>query len=163
MAVRSISAEGLRDLFAQHTDSVMLALVSFYEPDSTNYARVVNNTEAIEHNGASYIGLPFQLSLPSSSDEQVPQLTMTVDNVERTLVELLRSVDEPPSVSIEVIRVNRQGVTTSELGPMEFSLLGTDITPESVILQIGYANDILNSPATGDIFNPGTAPAMFSS
>ena len=84
--------------FDQHTGSAMFALVSFYEPNGTMYARVVNNTENITHNGAEYIGLPFALTLPSSNDEQIPQLTLKVSNVERTLVELLRGVSEPPNV-----------------------------------------------------------------
>lgn len=163
MSIRNISAEGLRDLFDQHTGSAMFALVSFYEPNGTMYARVVNNTENITHNGAEYIGLPFELTLPNSSDEQIPQLTLKVSNVDRTLVELLRGVEEPPNVAIEVVRVTLAGNVTTELGPMDMSLLSADISAASVSLTIGYQDDILNSPATGDIFNPGTSPALFTS
>ncbi|MEC8919181.1 MAG: DUF1833 family protein [Pseudomonadota bacterium] len=162
MAVRSISAEGLRDLFAEHTASAMFALVTFYSDDETRYVGVVNNLENVTHNGVEYIGLPFEFELPSNDDEQVPQLTMTIDNVDRALVDLVRSVTEAPPVIVEIIRVTQGGITATELGPMDFSLLNADITAGSVSLQIGYTNDILNSPATGDIFNPGTAPAMFS-
>ncbi|KFF50452.1 hypothetical protein GY26_01820 [Gammaproteobacteria bacterium MFB021] len=163
MAVRSISAEGLRDIFAQHTASAIFALVTFYSDDTSRYIGVVNNNGPIVHNGVEYIGLPFQFELPSNDDEQVPQLTMTIDNVDRTLVDLLRGITEAPPVTVEVIRVTQAGETATELGPMDFSLLSADTDAAVVVLQIGYTNDILNSPATGEIFNPGTAPALFSS
>jgi len=162
MAVRPISAEGLRDLFAQHSSSSMFPLVTFYDDDNTVYARVTNNNETIVHYGTEYVSFPFTLKLPSDTEEEVPQLKMTVSNVERSLVDLLRSVVDAPNVTIEVVRVTLQGDVTTELGPLDFSLVGSNMSAESVSLTIGYTNDILNSNATGEIFNPGTAPALFS-
>lgn len=160
MTVRNISAEGVRDLFAQHTDAAIFALVSFSHPDIPGVVRVVNDEVPLTHHGVEYQGLPFNLDLASDTEEHIPSLEMTVDNVERLLVEQLRSVPSPADVIIEIVRV-KQGQITTELGPLDFQLLDSQINVSTVTLTIGHAVDILNAAATQDIFNPGTAPGLF--
>lgn len=161
MATRNISAEGLRELFAQHSGSVMLAIATFHHATLPEPIRLVNDTRALEYGDNSYIALPFQLDLPDDVEDKVPNIELKVDNVDRRLVQLLRSVSDPPDVTIEIVRVSDNAVT-GELGPLDFSLLDAKIGAQTVTLQIGYAVDILNEPATQHIFNPGTAPALFA-
>lgn len=161
MTTRTITADGLRELFAQHSGSVMLALVTFDHSTLPEPVRLVNDTRSLEYGGNTYIALPFELDLPDDVEDKVPSIELKVDNVDRRMVQLLRSVSDPPDVTIEIVRVSN-GMVTGELGPLDFSLLDASITAETVTLQIGYAVDILNEPATQHIFNPGTAPALFA-
>ncbi|USZ48140.1 DUF1833 family protein [Halomonas sp. DN3] len=160
MAVRSISADTMRELFAQNSGAMMLACVQFTHAQMSEPARIVNNTENIQFNGQTYIGLPFELTLPSDTEERIPTVEMRVDNVDRTLVDLLRSVDSPPGVRLDIVRV-QGGAVTPEIGPLDFVLLNSDIGVDVVTLSIGYAMDILNEPAVAEIFNPGLAPGLF--
>ena len=161
MATRPVSAAGMRELFAQNSGHVLLALVAFRHDDLSEPVRIVNDMQSLTYGGNNYIGLPFQLTLPTDTEDEIPAIQMTVDNVDRQLVELLRTPESPPGVDIEVVRVDEAGTVTSELGPLDFSLLDAKITAAKVTLKIGYLIDVLNEPATGQIFNPSLAPGLF--
>lgn len=162
MTVRNISAGAMRELFAQHSGAAMFACLTFDHPTMTAPVRVVNNTVDITHNGELYTGLPFEPVLPDDIEDRVPSLEIRIDNVDRQLVEILRTVvTDLPSVLLEIIRV-QGGVTTTEIGPLALSLISSDINVDVVTLTVGHAIDILNEPATSEIFNPGTAPGLFS-
>nr|WP_300312729.1 DUF1833 family protein [Halomonas sp.] len=161
MAVRSISAGAVRELFAQHSDAVMLMCLAFSHADMSEPVRIVNNKVAIQFDGHQWIGLPFEPTLPEDTDEKIPNVQIRVDNVDRTLVELLRSVSSMPSVRMYVVRV-QNGTVTREIGPLDLSLLSHDIGIDTITLDIGYAIDLLNEPACQDILNPGTAPGLFN-
>lgn len=161
MTVRNLSSGAIRDLFVQNSGAVMLSCVTFNHFELPEPIRVVNNTVAIQFDGHEWIALPFELTLPSDNEDRVPNLEMIIDNIDRTLVELLRSVSSMPSVRVDIIRVDGATITR-EIGPLDFSLLSSDIGVDAVTLTIGYAFDILNEPATQDILNPGTAPGLFN-
>lgn len=161
MTVRNISAEGLRELFAQNSGAVMLTLLTFSHATLPTPIRLVNDRRPLTYGGQSYIALPFEMTLPDDLEERIPSVEVKIDNVGRELVTLLRSTSEIVAVDVEVVRV-QNGVVTSELGPLDFSLLDAKITPQTITLSIGYAIDILNEQATKEIFNPGTAPALFA-
>ena len=159
MTVRNISAEGLRELFAQNSGAVMLTLLTFSHATLPTPIRLVNDRRPLTY-GQSYIALPFEMTLPDDLEERIPNVEVKIDNIGRELVTLLRSTSEIVAVDVEVVRV-QNGTVTSELGPLDFSLLDAKITPQTITLSIGYAIDILNEQATKEIFNPGTAPALF--
>lgn len=161
MSVRNISAGAMRELFAQHSGAVMLACLTFDHPTMAAPVRVVNNTQDVTHDGQIYTALPFEVTLPDDIEDRVPSLEITIDNVDRTLVELLRTVvTDLPSVQLEIVRA-QDYTTTREIGPLSLSLIGSDINVDTVTLTVGHAIDILGEVATSEIFNPGTAPALF--
>lgn len=162
MTVRNISAGAMRELFAQHSGAAMLACLTFDHPSMTTPARIVNNTENITFNGNTYSALPFELTLPDDIEDKIPSLEIRIDNVERTLVDLLRSVvDDLPAVTVDIVRV-QGGTVTREIGPLSLSLMQSEINTDAVTLTVGHAIDILNEPATQEIFNPGMAPGLFA-
>lgn len=162
MAVRNLSAAALRELFAQHSGVPMFACVTFTHATLNEPARIINNTESLTYNGNVYTALPFEMTLPDDVEDRVPSLEIRIDNVERTLIELLRTVvDDLPAVQIEIVRVQNGGVHR-EIGPLSFSLMSHEIDVDTVTLQVGLALDILNEPATQEILNPGLAPGLFA-
>ena len=162
MTVRNISAGAMRELFAEHSGAAMFACLTFDHPTMSAPERVVNNTEDVTYDGQTYTALPFELTLPDDVEDRAPSLEIRIDNVERSLVELLRSVvTDLPSVQLEIVRVQDSTVTL-EIGPLSLSLLSSDINVDVVTLTVGHAIDILNEPGTKEIFNPKTAPGLFA-
>ncbi|MFP1683332.1 DUF1833 family protein [Alloalcanivorax sp. C16-1] len=159
--IRPISAAGLRELFARESAHVLLAAVTFDHEMLAEPVRLVNDMQALQHNGQTYMALPFELTLPPDSEDEVPALQLKIDNVDRSLAAILRSVTDPPSVDVEILRVDEAGTVTSEMGPLSFSLLDASIGAAAVTLKIGYLVDVLNEPATKEIFNPSLAPGLF--
>ncbi|WP_275289190.1 DUF1833 family protein [Halomonas elongata] len=160
MSIRQISAEGLRDMFAQHTDAAVFALLTFTHPNLSEPIRLVNNTEAITYDGQLYEGFPFRFTPPAEDEEREAVATVEVSNVDRRLTEALRTIQSLAGVDIQVVRW-KQGTVTREMHIPGMYLMSADINTETASLQISHAFDVLNSPATQDILSPGTSPGLF--
>ena len=160
MSIRQISAEGLRDMFAQNTDAAVFALLTFTHPSLSEPERLVNNTESITYDGQEYTGFPFYFTPPAEEEDREAVATVEVSNVDRRLTEVLRSIQGLAGVDIQVVRW-KQGAVTREMHIPGMYLMSADINAEKASLQISHAFDILNEPATQDILNPGTAPGLY--
>ncbi|MDN3525628.1 DUF1833 family protein [Halomonas sabkhae] len=160
MSIRQISAEGLHDMFAQHTDAAVFALLTFTHPNIAEPIRLVNNTEAITYDGQTYEGFPFHFTPPAEEEDREAVATIEVSNVDRQLIEALRTIQSLAGVDIQVVRW-KQGTVTREMHIPGMYLMGADINAETASLQISHAFDILNEPATQEILSPGTAPGLF--
>lgn len=157
---RTISVDGLRELFAQYSSQPMLCLLTISHDSLPEPIRLVNDRRPLEFGGAIYQPFAFELTLPADSEDEIPHVRLTIDNVGRELVRLFRSVLDPVPVQLDVVRVAPDGVYR-ELGPLDFSLLNVQIETATITAQLGYAIDVLNMPATQDIMNPALAPGLF--
>ena len=61
-----------------------ILLVEFQEDGNPTIHRVANNNEDVTHNGQTYTGLPIEIHLPHSSDEE-NSVRLSVSNITRTL------------------------------------------------------------------------------
>ncbi len=111
MSIRQISAEGLRDMFAQNTDAAVFALLTFTHPSLSEPLRLVNNTEAITYDGQSYEAFPFKFTPPAEDEEREAVATVKVSNVDRRLAEVLRQIQGLAGVDIQVVRWKQDTVT----------------------------------------------------
>ena len=160
--MRAITAVGLAELFAQNSSHAFLCLATFTHATLPTPIRLVNNKAAIVYGGNTFTPLAFDLALAVDAEDQVPSLTLTVDNVDQRFIELIRSITDKPSVKIEVVRVNEAGTVILELGPMDFMLNGSQMDSGKVDLTLGFESDILNQSATQDIFSPSVSPGLFA-
>lgn len=158
---RTISPDALRELFAQHSDHVLLTLLTISHVTLSDPLRLVNDRRNLEYGDHTWTALPFELVLPADTEEEIPYVELRIDNIGRVLTELLRSVAEPVNVELSVVRVAPDGSVTPELGPFDFSLLDAQIRPDVITARLGYEIDVLNEPATREIFNPSLAPGLF--
>lgn len=158
---RTISPAGLRELFAQHSGHVLLTLLTVSHATLPEPLRLVNDRRSLEHDGHTWTALPFELVLPADTEDEIPHVELRIDNVGRVLTELLRTVAEPVDVELSVVRVAPDGSVTPELGPLDFSLLDAQIRTDVITARLGYEIDVLNEPATREIFNPSLAPGLF--
>lgn len=164
---RTITAEGLRELFAQSSGHLLLALLTFEHASLPEPIRLVNDRIPLEFDGHTHQPLPYELVLPADLEDQIPHVEIRIDNVSQLLVELLRSQLEPVDVVLDIVRVappaigSQQRGVFRELGPLDFSLLDAQITPAVITLRLGYLIDVLNMPATQHIMNPSLAPGLY--
>ncbi len=154
---RAISAATVRELVAQHSDQVLLVLVTFSHPGITT-VRVVNNTQDVISRGQTYIGFPFEPELPEDLSDQLPDAQIRFSNVDRRLVDQLRSAPTPLMVMMEVILASTPDVV--EVGPFEFELRRHQITETDIVLTMGY-EPILDEPYPAERFTPQLFPQLF--
>lgn len=161
--MRQVSIEGIRSLFAQETAHVWVPALTFTPPSSA-VINIVANTQDVIYpplTGDVYLAMPFELSLAPDTEDTVPQARIRVDNVDQSIVALLRTITEPLPVTLRVFRIEPDLTVFQELSS-QFHLLS--VTIDSLIVEgtLGYNIDFLNEPAVRDSFTPSVAPGLFS-
>ena len=87
---------------ASSTDVAFWFLLTI-TPNGQAPIRFVNNNVDVVSRGDTFLAYPFTLQLPTDDDQKVPTVTLTIDNVDRAIVESIRGQLQPPNVKIEVI------------------------------------------------------------
>lgn len=108
--------------------------------------------------GHTFLALPFDLTPPEESGERPPAARLTLDNIDRQIVALLRSITTPLTVKFEVVRAADpetveavwDGFKLRNLSYNALTLQG-DLTLE----------DFLREPFPSGIFSPAYFPALF--
>lgn len=155
---RTLSSAARHGVFAQETGEVYLVILEIDHTDLSVPIRVVNNTEDVVSNGDTYLAFPFNVALPPDTDQGVVSVTLTIDNVDRQIVDALRDVTSPPIVSISVLLASSPN--TIEAGPYNMTVGDADYDALSVNFQLTF-EDILNEPFPALRFNPPQYPGLF--
>lgn len=145
--------------FAQQTDQVFLVLVRISHTDLAADIRVVNNYENITHNGNTWVAFPFDIELPGDFEEALPTVRLTICNVDRQIVEALRTVSGPPTVVIKVVLASAP--EDIQVGPITLTLREAQYNSLTVSGTL-MPEDMLNEAYPCDSFTPAVAPGIFA-
>ncbi len=132
-------------------------VTSVYKVGATN--RYVNNNENMTSNGAVYEAREFELDLPESTEERLPDVSILFDNVDLALARNLREQNgTPPTVTLSVITTIDPDVI--EYGPMTLTVKAAG-NKDSTTLEIGTGvEDLLNRSALPIGYTPGVTPGV---
>lgn len=153
----SLSTAARQAIFAQNTKKVVLAVMTIDHNDLASPICIVDNTEDVVSNGVTYHACAFNYQLPIDDDE-VPRVQVSVDNVDRLLVEAIRTLTSSPTVEFSIIIASTPDIV--EAGPFSFTLKEVQYNALTVQGTLGY-EDILDEPFPGDTFTPQNHPALF--
>jgi hypothetical protein len=64
---------------------------------------LVNNNEPVVSNGITYHPFPFHLTLPLDTGDKIPNITLTIDNVDQMIVDAIREMEIAPSIRIQLV------------------------------------------------------------
>ena len=158
---RTLSTPATQALFAQETGEVFLCLLTISHPALAGPICVVNNTQDIVSRGVTYIAFPFDIILPDEREDQLPQVQLSIQNVDRRIALAVRSL--PPgtqaSVSLEVVLASSPD--TVEIQGLGFSLLQVDYDAMTVTGTLSY-EWILSEPFPAGVMGPTLFPGMFT-
>ena len=154
---RSVSATFLEKVFAQETSEVFLCILEIDHDDLDAPIRVVNNTENITSGGYEYIGFPFELSMPADVEDQIPSVSLSIDNVDRTIVQAIRTISSPPTVYLSVILASDPD--TVERAPIELTLREAEYD-QLVVTGSLEPHDVLTEPFPQSCFTPNKYSAL---
>lgn len=152
--MRQLSAQGLQQILSANVSDLFLPLL---EVDD-NY--LVSDTVSLSFEGKEYTPFPFEMRLPVDKEGEVPVIELTVDNVDRRLVALLRSISEPPDCRVCIVR-KRGSEIVQEIDWMTFSMNNISYNVNEITATLSYKVDYLNEPASKDYFNYNTAPGLY--
>lgn len=142
---------------AQETSEAFLVLLDIAQAAIGTF-RIVNNYANVTHGGQVYTAFPFEITLPEDTDERMPTVSLAIDNVDQQLVQAVRSMTGPATVTVRVVLASNPD--SIEAGPYTMTLRDTSYNIQLVTGRLDV-EDMINEPYPGDIFNPGRFPGMF--
>lgn len=154
---RTLSSTALASANAQETDEVWLVLLTIDHDDLEAPLRVVNNNANVTSNGQEFIAFPFEIELPGEDPDQPATARLKIDNVDRRVVQALRSIASAPTVTIQVI-------LASAPNTVEFSFEGMTLRnaiydANAITAELTF-EQILTEPIAVTM-NPQRFPGMF--
>jgi hypothetical protein len=103
--------------------------------------------------------LPFQLVLPDEQDRAAPRCRLTMDNIARELIALLRSTASPPTVDIEIVLSGTPDLV--EVAFPRFRMVTASYDDSTV--QCDLTLDGLSTEPLGYMsFDPARFPGLFN-
>lgn len=157
---RSLSTAAREAMFQQEGGPrVFLAALEIAHA-SIQTIRVVNNMELVIYGGNTYLAAAFMITLPAEHDERPPEVRLRIDNVDRQIVEGVRLLSGPATVTLLVLLVEFGVAATLEAGPFIFTLRSVEYDAMEVVGVLAF-EDILNDSFPKDSFTPGLYPGLF--
>jgi hypothetical protein len=143
-------------LFAQETGSAFWYLLELSHASLATPLRFCTNNEKIARLGEDWFPTWFEITLPAETSEQQTKATITIENIDRTLVDALQTLDGPLDVKIYITPSH----DTSTIGPFRFKWRETDWDAQSIKGSL-EPNDLLNELWPKDEFIPSKFPGLF--
>lgn len=154
---RSLSATAVASLNAQETGEVWLVLLTISHPDLPTPIRVVNNNEDITSRGNIYQAFPFEIVLPGEDPDSPPRAAIRIDNVDRSVIALIRSISSAPTVTIEVILASQPNIV--EIAYSSLALRNVRYDPSTIEGEL-FFEPLFNEPITATM-TPSRFPGLF--
>ncbi len=127
--------------------------------DDISTLRFVNNYTNVTSNGNVYTAYPFSIDRPSDLEDKLPQVTLTIDNVSRSIVDEIRTLTGAPDIDISVILASDPD--TLEAGPYEMKLRKVDYNELTITGKLSEL-DVFRETYPGDNYSPTNFPGLFS-
>lgn len=154
----TLSQNMLEAMNGQSTGEVILPLVKLTQSGWDSSICIVPNNESINHDGDEYLPLSFQINLPDEEVEGVPVLDWQADNVDRRLVEAMRTVNG--AVQARIVWVLASSPEHIEVGPLEVEMRAAQYDAYTIKGKLGV-EPILESQFGKLVMNPKNSPALF--
>jgi hypothetical protein len=155
---RALTAAVRRALFAPETEEAFLILLTLSHPGLAAPLRVTSDAVDTDSRGETFAACPFDLALPDDSDARAPRARLSVDNVDRAIVQAVRSLESPPAVLIEIVRA--AAPDTVEARFADFRLV--NVTYDAHLVQGDLCvEDFTTEPFPAAIFSPSLFPGLF--
>jgi hypothetical protein len=155
--MRNLSFKAIQSMQATNTTEVWLMLLTIYHHSLSIPIYLVNNNENIVSRGNTYIGLPFEVDLPNEDQDAPGAASLTVDNVDRVIVDAIRAMDVPPTITLEVILAS----TADNVEIAFYDLVLRNVTYDATTVKGSLQwEDILVEPLALTM-TPARFPGMF--
>ena len=155
---RTLSSAAQAAMNAQETAEAFVVLLEITHAAMPTPLRVASVRSEIISNGDTYLGFPFEIPLPEESGDRPPEVELVIDNIDRQIVDAIRVLTSPPTVSLSVILESTPDQI--EAGPFNFTLKKATWNQLVVTGTLSY-EDILDEPWPSGTFNPSEFPGLF--
>lgn len=157
--MRNLSAVLQRAAYAQDTKEVVLLLLAIDHPNLVSPIRVVNNLEPITSQGYTWAAFPFEVSLPSESDDQIPSMPLKIDNVDRQIVTAIRNLQGAPDITLDVVVASQPDIVEATFVGFKLKSVSYD---NLVVEGEMRLEEILSEPFPQHRMTPSLFPGLYA-
>jgi hypothetical protein len=100
----------------------------------------------------------FDIDLPGQDQDNVPQVKLEIDNVDRIIVDAIRAISTAATVDIEVVLASSPN--TIEVGPITMTMRNIEYDALKVRATLVF-EELFTEPYPGDSFTPASHPGLF--
>lgn len=167
---RALSSEFLRGAFAQETGICPVFLLTITHDGLTQPIRVSSDptvrlqetaTDVIygtRSRGNDFVFFPFRLTLPTDEDDGPQNMQLSLDNVTREYMSILRSISGPPSVTTEIVLSESPDLVEATWPEYLLTEVKYDALTITGTLML---ETLYREPFPALAFSPGYFPALF--
>lgn len=105
-----------------------------------------------------YIFIPFNLTLPTEEQASAPRCSVTMHDVTRLLIPVIRSITQAPTVNIDLVLASAPAVVEASFPG--FKMGGISYTADSVVAEL-TVESLAVEPFPCHTFTPYTFPGIF--
>jgi hypothetical protein len=143
---------------AQTTNEVFISLVEINHEDLAQPIYLCDDSQDTISNGNTYTSFPFTFTLPNDESDQEPQVKLVLPNVDRRLIEMIRSITGGPTVKLSVVLASAPNDLA--LGPVMLKAVGAPYTAETIQLSLSF-DSYSGEPLPHLTQSPQYFPSMF--
>jgi len=158
MSEFTLSAEMIRAMAAQETGDAIILLLKLNHTDLSTPILVTSDTVDTIHLADTYQPFPFRITLPTNTADAPPEMRLEIDNVDRTIIETLRTISGPPTVDLKIIRASAPDVVEAQF----LGFILRDVTAD--VMQVSgrlARKDYGSEPFPAGRFTPAMFPGLF--
>lgn len=166
---RDLSAAMRAGIYAEHTDESIIALLTINHPTLSEPVRVCDlphgrlSESPLRYGCVSrsneYDYLPFALTLAEDREGIPSKVTIAIDNIDRGLIVMIRSVDEPATATVEIALESQPDTIEAEWPIYEIITAEYDAT--AVVIACAIRTFHRQKFPAGN-FDPARFPGLFS-
>lgn len=160
MSPRTLSTQARQAMFSAQTGEALLVLLEIDHEALQEPFRLSSDNVDTVSGGLTYQSFFFRLTLADDRDDQISRARIEVDNVDRRIVEAVRSISGPPAVTVRLVLASTPDVL--EAGPIPFQLLNANWDALIVEGELGYDLEIINQAYPAHRMTPQFFPGLFS-
>lgn len=157
---RDISANMRAAAYAEQTGEAVITLLTLSSPTWPVPIRVCDAGETVVSRSEEYSHFPFKLERPGEDGEAPPTASLTIDNVDRRIVEAVRQLTGDLTVTVETVLASDPDAV--EEGPISVVMRNVEYDASTVRGDLYPEEDLLNEPCPADSYTPGRFPGLFA-
>src|SRR5690606_15205901 len=146
-------------MLAQETAEVFVPCLRIQHP-GLETIRVCYNTEKLERADGDYLPYPFQINLPNQREDEIPRVTVTIDNTDLSVNDAIRSLDGAPVVTLDVVLASSPDMI--EAGPFYFELQQVTADASTISGSLGQDESIFAQLFPGQQYTPVNSKGLFT-
>jgi hypothetical protein len=155
---RSVSDLTRQALYAPETAEAFLVLLTLDHADLAEPIRVTSDAVTTISRGDDFVPFPFELILPDDLDGAPPRARLAIDNIDRRIVQAVRTLSSAPTVMIEIIRAAAPDTVEAQFVDFKLTHVSYDAHRVEGSLTL---EDFTAEPFPAAVFSPGLFPGLF--